>query len=282
LMKLIRDPRQMHLFSAKARRAGRTIGLVPTMGYLHEGHLSLAHRARRDMDITVMSIFVNPAQFGPKEDLKKYPRDLKHDMKLAKDAGVDAIFYPSTEAMYPDGYKTYVGVRELSDILCGRSRPGHFTGVTTVVVKLFNIVECDVVYFGQKDAQQALIIKKMAADLNMPLKIKVMPIIREKDGLAMSSRNKYLSPGERRDAAVLHKALLLAKSLIRRGRKAPAYLVSRMKDLIRKKKSARIDYIDIVDARDLSPVKSIKGKVLILLAVWIGKTRLIDNIIING
>ncbi|MFA5117139.1 MAG: pantoate--beta-alanine ligase [Candidatus Omnitrophota bacterium] len=281
-MKLIRDPRQMHLFSAKARRAGRTIGLVPTMGYLHEGHLSLAHRARRDMDITVMSIFVNPAQFGPKEDLKKYPRDLKHDMKLAKDAGVDAIFYPSTEAMYPDGYKTYVGVRELSDILCGRSRPGHFTGVTTVVVKLFNIVECDVVYFGQKDAQQALIIKKMAADLNMPLKIKVMPIIREKDGLAMSSRNKYLSPGERRDAAVLHKALLLAKSLIRRGRKAPAYLVSRMKDLIRKKKSARIDYIDIVDARDLSPVKSIKGKVLILLAVWIGKTRLIDNIIING
>ncbi|MDD5655494.1 MAG: pantoate--beta-alanine ligase [Candidatus Omnitrophica bacterium] len=281
-MKLIRDSRQMHVFSTKVRRAGRTIGLVPTMGYLHEGHLSLARRARRDTDIVVMSIFVNPAQFGPKEDLKKYPRDLKRDIKLAKGAGVDVIFYPSAEAMYPDGYKTYVGVRELSDILCGRSRPGHFTGVATVVAKLFNIVECDVAYFGQKDAQQALIIKKMSADLNMPLKIKVMPIIREKDGLAMSSRNKYLSPGERRDAAVLHKALLLAKSLVKRGRKAPAYLVNRMKDLVREKKSARIDYIDVVDARDLSPVKSIQGKVLILLAVWIGKTRLIDNIIING
>ena len=252
------------------------------MGYLHEGHLSLARQARRDTDIVVMSIFVNPAQFAPQEDLKKYPRDLKRDVKLARGVGVNVIFYPSIKAMYPDGYKTYVEVRELSNILCGKSRPGHFKGVATVVAKLFNITACDTAYFGQKDAQQALIIKKMAQDLNMPLKIKVMPIIRENDGLAMSSRNKYLSPQERQEAVILHKALLLAKSLIRQGYKGSRYLISRMKDVIREKKSARIDYIDIVDAQDLSPVKTIKGRVLIALAVWIGKTRLVDNIIING
>ena len=272
----------MFRFSGKARLKGETIGFVPTMGYLHDGHLSLARQARRDTDLVVMSIFVNPAQFGPKEDLKKYPRDIKRDEKLAQGAGVDVIFYPSAKAMYPDGYKTYVEVKELSGILCGSFRPGHFKGVATVVAKLFNVTACDIAYFGQKDAQQALIIKKMAEDLNMRLKIKVMPIIRERDGLAMSSRNKYLSPRERQEAVALHKALLLARSLILQGRKDCRFLINRMKKLIGSKKSARIDYIDIVDAHDLNPVKYIKGKVLIALAVWIGKTRLIDNIIING
>jgi pantoate--beta-alanine ligase len=281
-MKLIHSPNLMYKLSVRAHREGKTIGLIPTMGYLHEGHLSLARQARGDTDIVVMSIFVNPAQFGPQEDLDKYPRDIKRDEKLARRAGVDVIFYPSAGAMYPDGYKTYIEVQGLSGVLCGRSRPGHFRGVATVVAKLFNITDCDIAYFGQKDAQQALIIKKMALDLNMPREIKIMPIVRERDGLAMSSRNKYLSPRERQEAVALHKALLLAKSLILQGRKDCRYLINRMKGSILENKSARIDYVDIVGAHDLDPVKYIKGKVLIVLAVWIGKTRLIDNVIING
>jgi pantoate--beta-alanine ligase len=278
---IVANIKKMSQFSRSLHRKGKTIGFVPTMGYLHEGHLSLARQARRDTDAVIMSIFVNPAQFGPEEDFKKYPRDLKRDIALAKKAGVDIIFYPSAHDMYPKEYKTYVDVEKLGGILCGKSRPGHFRGVLTVVVKLFNIVQPDIAYFGQKDAQQALIIKKMAEDLNMPLKIRVMPIIRQKDGLAMSSRNAYLSAEEKQDALLLHQALLLARGLVKRGKRSSSYVIKSIRTMIRKKKNASIDYIEIVNAENLEPVKFMKGKVLIALAVWIGKTRLIDNIVVN-
>ena len=280
-MKIIRSCRQMLVYSRRMRQSRKRIGFVPTMGYLHDGHLSLIRAARRDTDIVVMSIFVNPIQFGPKEDLKRYPRDLKRDIKLAKLSGVDIIFYPTDKSMYPSDFRTYVEVSKLSSLLCGKSRPGHFRGVTTVVTKLFNIVEPDIVYFGQKDAQQAIIIKRMIRDLNMPLKIKILPIIRERDGLAMSSRNSYLNQSERVDALVLNQALKLAKSLIKRGERESGYLIKKMKTLINKKRCAKIDYVQIVDLKNLTPVRKIRGKVLIALAIWIGRTRLIDNLIMD-
>jgi pantoate--beta-alanine ligase len=280
-MKLIRSIKKMHEFSKKAHLKGKTIGFVPTMGYLHEGHLSLIKKARKENDFVVVSIFVNPIQFGPKEDFKRYPRDLRRDMKLAKQIGTDIIFYPNVKDMYPKGFKTYVNVEELSDKLCGKFRPGHFKGVATVVTKLFNIVCPDIAYFGQKDAQQAIIIKRMVKDLNIPVKIKVLPIIREKDGLAMSSRNVYLNDKERRDALVLYQALNLAKDLIKSGITDTDKIIKKMRKLINKKENAKIDYISIVDMDDLNPIKKISNKCLIALAVWIGKTRLIDNTIIN-
>ncbi len=280
-MKIIRSIRQMSAFSKQAHLRKRLVGLVPTMGYLHEGHLSLAKVARRHTDLVVMSIFINPAQFGPREDFRKYPRDLYRDIKLAKDVGVDIIFYPLARSMYPKDYKTYLAVRFLSDVLCGKSRPGHFCGVATIVSKLFNIVQPDIAYFGQKDAQQAIIIKRMTSDLNMPIKIKVLPIVREKDGLAMSSRNTYLNKRERQDAIVLFQALKLARDLIRKGIRDSKKIIKKMSALIKRKKYARIDYVEIVDLNNLMSVKKIKDKVLVALAVWIGKTRLIDNIIIN-
>ena len=280
-MRVIRSCRQMLVYSRRMRQRKKRIGFVPTMGYLHDGHLSLIRAARRDTDIVVMSIFVNPIQFGPKEDLKRYPRDLKRDIKLAKLSGVDIIFYPTDKSMYPSDFRTYVEVSKLSSLLCGKSRPGHFRGVTTVVTKLFNIVEPDIVYFGQKDAQQAIIIKRMIRDLNMPLKIKILPIIRERDGLAMSSRNSYLNQSERVDALVLNQALKLAKSLIKRGERESGYLIKKMKTLINKKRCAKIDYVQIVDLKNLTPVRKIRGKVLIAVAIWIGRTRLIDNLIMD-
>jgi len=280
-MRLICSIKKMYEFSKTAHLKGKTIGFVPTMGYLHEGHLSLIRKARKENDLVVVSIFVNPLQFGPKEDFKRYPRDLKRDMKMAKEAGADLIFYPDAKDMYPDGFKTYVNVEELSDKLCGKFRPGHFKGVATVVTKLFNIVSPDIAYFGQKDAQQAIIIKRMVKDLNIPIKIKVLPIVRERDGLAMSSRNTYLNEKERKDALVLYQALNLAKDLIKRGITDTDKIIKKMRQLIKKKKNAKIDYIEIVEMDNLSPVKKVSGKCLIALAVWIGKTRLIDNIIIN-
>ena len=268
-------------FSKTVHHKNKTIGFVPTMGYLHDGHLFLAKQARRDTDVVVMSIFVNPTQFGAGGDFKKYPRNLRRDIKLAKTAGVNVIFYPQALAMYPKKYRTYINVETLDDVLCGRSRPGHFRGVATVVTKLFNIVQPDIAYFGGKDAQQALIIKKMTKDLNMPLKIKALPIVRERDGLAMSSRNTYLNAAERKDALVLYQALKLARNLIKNNKKNSLYIIRKMKDFIIKKKTAKIDYIEIVDFNDLSPVKKIRDKVLIALAVWIGKTRLIDNFVVN-
>jgi pantoate--beta-alanine ligase len=281
-MKIVRSIKQMQKASRKIRQNGGSIGFVPTMGALHRGHLSLIRRARKDNNIVVVSIFVNPAQFGAGEDFKKYPRALRQDAALCKKEGVDLIFYPSLKAMYPAGHKTHVNVQHLSDRLCGKFRPGHFRGVTTVVKKLFNIVHPDVAYFGQKDAQQAVIIKKMVRDLNMPLEIKVLPTVREKSGLAMSSRNKYLGQEEKKDAAVLYKALNLVSRLIKRGNRNYQSIIQKARAVISQKKNISLQYISIVNLEDLLPVKKTRGKVLIALAAHIGKVRLIDNIIING
>ena len=269
-------------FIKNKKAKGRSVGFVPTMGYLHEGHLSLIRKAQMENDLVAVSIFVNPTQFGPNEDFKRYPRNFRRDKRLAKTAGTDIIFYPSTKEMYANGCRTYVEVKDITERLCGKSRPGHFRGVTTVVAKLFDIVEPDRAYLGQKDAQQAIVIKRMVKDLDMDLKVRVMPIIREPDGLAMSSRNKYLSKGERRDALVLYESLRLAKRLIRKGIRDARKIKSKMRRLINSKKSARIDYISIVDLENLKGIKRIKRDTLIALSVWIGKTRLIDNIIIGG
>ncbi|MCM8795245.1 MAG: pantoate--beta-alanine ligase [Candidatus Omnitrophica bacterium] len=281
-MKIIRSPKQMQGISKEIKDKGKTIGFVPTMGALHQGHLSLIRRARQDTDVVVVSIFVNPTQFGPQEDFQRYPRPFRKDISLCRSLGVDYIFHPLASWMYPEGFKTYVLVEDLSEVLCGRFRPGHFRGVTTVVAKLFNIVRPDIAYFGQKDAQQAIIIKRMVCDLNFPLKIKVMPIIREEDGLALSSRNIYLSPQERNDACVLSEALRLAQGLVKSGIKDTKKIICHMRALIKKKKSAKIDYIAIVDPKTLKPVKKISGRCLLALAVWIGKTRLIDNLCLKG
>lgn len=263
------------------KKKEKTVGFVPTMGFLHEGHLSLIRRARKDTDCVVVSIFVNPIQFGPKEDFKKYPRDLKRDLALSKKSGVDIVFFPRVEFMYPKGFSTYVSVEGLTESLCGFSRPGHFKGVTTVVAKLFNIVKPDIAYFGQKDAQQAIVIKKMAEDLNMPVKIKMMPIVREKDGLAMSSRNVYLSPCQRRQALSLYKSLKLARKLYRKGEKNPKKIIAGMRGEILKEKAAEIDYLSIVDLDRLKDVSKVLKKSLVAVAVKIGNTRLIDNVILN-
>lgn len=280
-MRIIRRIKEISKLSLKNRLKRIKIGFVPTMGALHQGHLSLIRQARRENSFVVVSIFVNPIQFGPKEDFKKYPRRLKRDANLCRKEGVDIIFFPSVKEMYSDNFKTYVTVKDLSDVLCGKSRPGHFQGVTTIVTKLFNIVQPDTAYFGQKDAQQAIIIKKMVEDLNMPVKIKILPTIRQIDGLALSSRNVYLNDKERKDALVLSSALKLARNLIEKGEKDTLKIIDRMKKMIQMKKTAKIDYISIVDLDNLRPISRIKGNCLIALAVWIGKTRLIDNIVIN-
>lgn len=260
------------------KREGKTIGFVPTMGYLHEGHISLANMSVSENDFTIMSIFVNPTQFGPKEDFAKYPRSMEKDTVMAENAGVDVIFAPSAAEMYPNGYKTYVNVEEITDTLCGESRPGHFKGVATVVTKLFNIVEPDKAYFGQKDAQQAAVIKRMVRDLNMNVEITTCTIIRENDGLAMSSRNTYLSQGERRAAVILSKSLFEAEALIKSGERSSEKVIRNMFGMIAAEKLADIDYIKIVDAQNLNDVSLIDKKVLIALAVKFGNTRLIDNI----
>jgi len=267
-------------YSLRLQKKGKTIGFVPTMGYLHEGHLSLMRRARRETDIVVISIFVNPTQFGPREDFKKYPRDFKRDSALARSCGVDIIFYPSGKAVYPPDHHTYVNVERLTEVLCGASRPGHFRGVTTIVAKLFNIVRPGIAYFGRKDGQQAVVIKQMVKDLNMDVRIKVMPIVREPDGLAMSSRNARLSEKERKDALVLYRSLLKAKALIRNGRRDTSSIKAAMKGMIGEKKSARIDYASIVDARTLEDIRRIHGKAMVALAVKVGAKRLIDNMVV--
>ena len=279
-MRIIRSIKEMADCSRRLRKKGQRIGFVPTMGYLHEGHLSLIRKARRETDIVVVSIFVNPAQFGPREDFRKYPRNFRGDRQLAESCGVDIIFYPNAKEMYPESYRTYVNVGEITENLCGASRPGHFRGVTTIVAKLFNIVQPDIAYFGQKDAQQAAVIEQMARDLNMPVKIKVLPTVREKDGLAMSSRNAYLNKKQRQDALVLHRSLLRARSLIKSGEKNARRIKAVMKSMINKKRTAKIDYISIVDTKNLKDVDRIKNRVLIALAIKIGPTRLIDNMVV--
>jgi len=281
-MKIIRSIRSLRQEVAKIKLEKKSLGFVPTMGAMHEGHISLIRQARKENDSVVVSIFVNPAQFAPREDFKKYPRNLKRDAALCRRAEVDILFCPDAKEMYPAGYKTYITVEGLSDVLCGKFRPGHFKGVATIVAKLFNIVQPDIAYFGQKDGQQAVIIKQLARDLNIPVEIKIMPTVREKDGLAMSSRNFYLNEQERRRAPVLFHSLKLARLLIRQGQRDTAQIIRRMRGLIQKKKNARIDYVAIVDREALKPLKKISGRCLIALAVWIGKTRLIDNVVCRG
>ncbi|MDI6758315.1 MAG: pantoate--beta-alanine ligase [Candidatus Omnitrophota bacterium] len=276
-MRTIRNIQEMLNCSKKAHLQRKTIGFVPTMGALHEGHLTLIRQARKENDICIVSIFVNPVQFGLKEDFKQYPRPIKNDLNLCRKQGVDFIFLPKTNQMYPEGFKTFVTVEELSNQLCGKFRSGHFRGVTTVVLKLFNILQPDIVYFGAKDIQQAIIIKKMVKDLNVPVKIKIMPIIRQHNGLALSSRNLYLSKEERKDALVLSQALGAARNLINTGVKDTQKILSLMRRLINTKRTAKIDYISIVDSDTLKSIKVVVDNCLIVLAVWIGKTRLIDN-----
>ncbi len=268
----------------KERKAGgQEIGFVPTMGYLHDGHLSLVAAARQENQGVVMSIFVNPTQFGPQEDYAAYPRDLARDCRLAEEAGVDVVFAPKVEEMYPDYPPlTVVDVKEITKGLCGASRPGHFTGVATVVTKLFNIVQPDRAYFGQKDYQQVQVIKRMVKDLNIPVEIKTVPIKREEDGLAMSSRNTYLTPEERKEALCLYQTLNLCRELYEKGVTATSELIEAMYARINQEPHAQIDYVAICDAESLVPVKEIRNRVVVALAVKIGKTRLIDNMVLGG
>ncbi len=280
-MDIIRTIPELKRIIGPVRTSGRTIGFVPTMGYLHQGHLSLVKAARSECDFVVVSIFVNPIQFGVGEDFEQYPRDLASDARMCQEEGVNLIFSPSEREMYPRGFDTRVQVEELTRGLCGRGRPGHFRGVTTVVTKLFNLVEPDIAYFGQKDAQQALVLKKMAADLNMNVTLKIMPTVRETDGLAMSSRNAYLSPDERKAALVLYKSLKQAEELIKDGSRNASKIIDTMKEIITGEPLAQLEYIEIVDTTNLEHIDYMEAEVLIALAVKMGQTRLIDNIIVE-
>jgi pantoate--beta-alanine ligase len=271
----------MYRMAGEVRRSGKKIGFVPTMGYLHEGHLSLIRRAGQLSQVVVASIFVNPTQFGPQEDLENYPRDLSRDTQLSHQAGCDVLFVPSTEEMYPQGYCTYVQVENLTETLCGAARPGHFRGVATVVAKLFNIVRPHLAVFGQKDAQQAFVIRRMVRDLNQDLEIVIAPTVREPDGLAMSSRNEYLTPQERAQATILYSALEWARSRIEAGERQAEALIAGMTQMIADKETAGIDYISVVDVEKLQPVKKLEGEVLVALAVKFGRARLIDNLLIQ-
>lgn len=281
-MNIIKNIDKMKIYSRIKKKDGKMIGFVPTMGYLHEGHMSLINAAKKQTDIVVLSIFVNPLQFGPDEDYAKYPRDMERDEEMLNKEGVDVVFYPDNDMMYPEGYSTYVNVKNITENLCGMSRPAHFDGVATVVTKLFNIIDPDIAYFGQKDAQQAAIVKRVVGDLNMGILIKVLPVIRESDGLAMSSRNAYLDDRERKDAAVLYNSLRKAEELFNNGESRAQVIIKHMEGLIRDKETAKIDYIKVVDAQSLKDIKMIKDEALVALAVYIGKTRLIDNTILGG
>lgn len=259
------------------RKQGLTVGLVPTMGYLHEGHQSLIKRAVEENDRVVVSVFVNPIQFAPNEDLETYPRDLEADTKLCDSTGADLIFHPTPEEMYPEGFSTHIQMDNLTKELCGKTRPTHFGGVCTVVGKLFNIVQPDKAYFGQKDAQQLAIIKRMVRDLNFDIEIVGCPIIREPDGLAKSSRNTYLNADERKAALILSKSIELGKQLVAGGERDAQTIIKGMTDKINTEPLARIDYVNVVDALNIEPLNTLKGEVLVAIAVYIGKTRLIDN-----
>jgi len=280
-MKVLIGIPEMKAAALTLKARGKTIGLVPTMGSLHEGHFSLVRESRRRCDATVVSIFINPIQFGPKEDLMRYPKDFEHDRAMLAAEGADILFYPDAGAMYPEGYKTYVEVIDFQDRLCGESRPGHFRGVCTVVLKLFNIVLPDLAFFGQKDAQQAIILKKMAGDLNLDVKIEAMPIIREADGLAMSSRNTYLNAQERKAAPILFSSLREARSLFEKGERRAGILIGRMKALIATEPLARLDYVEIVNPWTLAPLDEINREGLIAMALFVGETRLIDNTLVG-
>lgn len=275
-MKIVSTIEEVRAQVREWKKEGKTVGFVPTMGYLHEGHASLMDAAREN-DKVVVSIFVNPMQFGPNEDLASYPRDLEHDAKVCEAHGVDLIFHPTPEEMYGDNFYSYVDMDVLTKELCGLSRPVHFRGVCTVVAKLFNIVTPDKAYFGQKDAQQLAVIKRMVKDLNMPLTIVGCPIIREEDGLAKSSRNTYLSPEERKAALVLSRSIFLGKKMVEQGEKDCKKIKEAMTAEIEKEPLAKIDYVKIVDLSTMQQVETTEHGVLAAIAVYIGKTRLIDN-----
>lgn len=261
------------------RKEGLTVGLVPTMGYLHEGHKSLIDKAVAENDRVVVSVFVNPIQFGPSEDLASYPRDLERDAELCEKAGANVIFHPEDSEMYFDDFCTYVDMDDLTKGLCGKTRPTHFRGVCTVVSKLFHIVAPDRAYFGQKDAQQLAVIRRMVRDLNFDLEIVGCPIVREEDGLAKSSRNTYLNAEERKAAVVLHKGLTEGEKLLEAGEKDAAKVIAAVREVIEKEPLAKIDYVELVDWNTLKPVNTVEDTVLMAIAVYIGKTRLIDNVI---
>ena len=266
---------------AQEKNRGRVIALVPTMGYLHQGHLSLIERAKQTGALVVLSIFVNPLQFGPNEDYSRYPRDLERDARLVEAAGVDVLFHPTTEEMYPRPMVTYVEVGELDSMLCGAARPGHFRGVATVVSKLFHIVQPDLAFFGQKDYQQYLIIRRMTSDLNLPIEICAVPIVREEDGLALSSRNVFLTPEQRQEAVILSQSLNEAERSIQAGERSARGIETRLRERITYESHGVIDYIEVRDAEHLSEVTEIVGPVLIALAVRFGSTRLIDNKVVE-
>jgi pantoate--beta-alanine ligase len=275
---VVNDPREMRLLSEDLRRDGRRIAFVPTMGYLHQGHVSLLEEGRRRADVLVLSIFVNPTQFGPNEDLSRYPRDLEGDLAKARGAGTDFAFVPDASVMYPPGAQTFVQVRGLSQGLCGDKRPGHFDGVATIVSKLFNIVQPHVALFGEKDYQQLAVIRQMTRDLDFGIEIVGMPIVREPDGLAMSSRNAYLSPDERRRALGLSKGLAAARALLASGERGAARLAEAARaEVLAAAPDARIDYIELRDADTLAPIERVERPALLALAVFVGATRLIDN-----
>ncbi|MFN4260185.1 MAG: pantoate--beta-alanine ligase [Gemmataceae bacterium] len=276
-MQVVRQIPDVRAAVATARQHGRTIGLVPTMGALHEGHLSLCRAARQETNYVVVTIFVNPTQFGPNEDLDRYPRPLDQDLVLCRREGVDLVFAPNNEEIYPPDFRTFAEVRELQDVLCGASRPGHFRGVVTVVLKLFNITQPDIAYFGQKDAQQARIIEQMVRDLNVPVRLRVCPIVREADGLALSSRNQYLDAEQRRQAVVLHQALTETCQRIEQGERDAAQARQALIERVATAPAAVLDYAAIVAADSLRPVERLQGDILIALAVKFGDTRLIDN-----
>lgn len=280
-MQIIKTIKDMQTLSRRLRSEKKTIGFVPTMGALHEGHLSLVKRSKNENDITIVSIFVNPTQFGLKEDFQQYPRDLEGDIKKLSSISADIVFAPENYEMYPEGFSTIINVGSIGDILCGASRPGHFNGVVTVVAKLFNVVIPDKAYFGQKDFQQAVVIKKLIKELNFDIDIVVCPTIREKDGLAMSSRNCYLNQGERNSATILYKALKHAEALIIKGVKDSSYIKKEMEDMVKSEPLAKVEYIEIVEPQSLKIIKTIELPIVICLAVRIGSTRLIDNLPVN-
>jgi len=280
-MKIIQSIQEMKAVTRVSKKQGRSLGLVPTMGYLHEGHLSLVRACVKAADICVVSIFVNPTQFGPHEDLNEYPQDLLRDTGLLDHEGVDFVFAPRPEEMYPLDYKTYVEVHDLQNKLCGKTRPTHFRGVCTVVLKLFNIVNPDIAFFGQKDAQQVIILKRMIEDLNLDVKIKILPIIRDKDGLALSSRNAYLAPRQRQAALVLFRGLKKAKDRFNEGTRDSEQLLGIIKEEIKTEPMVKLDYVEIVDTRNLESISLIKKEALIAGAIFVGKVRLIDNVFVN-
>src|ERR1700756_4983568 len=281
-MLILTSAAEVTAVSKEAHRAGKRVGFVPTMGALHEGHLSLVRTARTQCDVVIASVFVNPRQFGPNEDFAKYPRTVEKDSAMLAAEKTDYLFLPSVEEMYPPGATSWVTVEGLSEKLDGRSRPGHFNGVTTVVAKLFNIVQADFAFFGQKDAAQVAVINKMVRDLNFDVRVVVCPIVREADGLAMSSRNAYLTPEQRKQALVLYRSLMRVQTLADRGESSAARLKIAGEQVMAEESAAKLDYFEIVNRDTLDPVADISGGALVAVAAFAGSTRLIDNIVVHG